>query len=332
MTFRATVVAIAAGLVLTACSSDEPNDKPAAEPSERDATELVQASPLTGLAMKSAPSHPVFVVKIENTSSGAPQTGINKADVVVEELVEGGLTRLATMFYSQTPSKVGHVRSLRSTDIGVAAPVNGALVASGGAGGAVSQVKKADIELFSEDGGAPGFSSDPALSRPYNRLVNLKRLAKEADSEAPEAPFLPWAAEGEKTDPGTSKVATAKKVSVRFSRSTTTSWKLKGDTWVRTNGHADDEFKADNLIVMFAKVGDAGYTDPAGNPVPETKLEGSGRAVIMRGNQAVDLKWTKKSLDAPIRFTTADGKPYQVQPGRSYIALAPQGDGDVTVK
>ena len=62
----------------------------------------------------------MFVVKIENTASGAPQYGLNKADMVIEELVEGGLTRLAALYYSDLPTKVGHVRSMRDTDIGIA--------------------------------------------------------------------------------------------------------------------------------------------------------------------------------------------------------------------
>ena len=79
--------------------------------------------PLTGLPAKGpAPDHPVYVVKIDNTESSAPQVGLSKADLVTEELVEGGLTRLAVFFYSASPTQVGPVRSMRASDIGIVKP------------------------------------------------------------------------------------------------------------------------------------------------------------------------------------------------------------------
>ena len=116
------VAASAAALTLTACSSSSDGGqapKPGPDAQKGTSAKLVEISPLTGRSMRDGrPDNPVFVVKIENTEGGAPQYGLNKADLVIEELVEGGLTRLAAFYYSQLPSKVGHVRSMRATDIG----------------------------------------------------------------------------------------------------------------------------------------------------------------------------------------------------------------------
>ena len=50
------------------------------------------APPLTGLVVKGkVPNHPVLAVKIDNSSNSAPQVGLGSADMVAEELVEGGL-------------------------------------------------------------------------------------------------------------------------------------------------------------------------------------------------------------------------------------------------
>lgn len=335
MTIRPFVVALAAAIALTGCTSSTDDEKtpPSPEPSLGSAARLVEFSALTGLPLaKGRPDNPVFVVKIENTDSGEPQTSLNRADLVIEELVEGGLTRLAAFFYSDLPTKVGHVRSLRATDIGIATPVKGQLVASGGAGGAVSKIKRAGIRLFSEDDGSPGFSSDPNLSRPYNRLIDLARVNKSAKNVQPAESYLTWARKGESADPGTSKVSTASRATVRFSRSTSTTWKLDGNSWIRTNGHAETEFKAKNLIVMQCRIADAGYTDPAGNPVPETIVEGSGRAQIFRGDQVVEVTWKKSSLDSPISFETADGQPYTITPGKTFLELVPKNDGTVTLE
>lgn len=336
MKLRLTVAAsLAAALTLSACSSsssDGTAEPEAPDASQGTATKLVEISPLTGLELrKGRPDNPVFVVKIENTSAGAPQYGLDKADLVIEELVEGGLTRLATFFYGSLPSKVGHVRSLRTSDIGIAGPVGGQIVASGGANGAYNKVENAGITVFSEDAGSPGFSSDPAKYRPYNRLINLKTVAKEAKRTKIKNPYLPWTPAGAPARTPTGKTAAA--ATVRFSNSTSTGWKLDGRKWVRTNGHAapGKDFEADTMMVVFARVGDAGYTDPAGNPVPETVFEGSGEAQVFHGDQVDTVKWKKPSLDEPLTFEAADGTAYTIDPGKVFIELVPKDGGSVTL-
>ena len=342
MKLRLLVAVSAAALTLTACSSSDGDKEPTTpDASKGTAKKLVEVSPLTGRALSAGrPANPVFVVKIENTDGGAPQYGLDKADMVMEELVEGGLTRLAAFYYSNLPSKVGHVRSLRDTDIGIAAPVGGQVVASGGAAGTYRRVEGAGITVFSEDGGAPGFSSDPAKVRPYNRLIDLKTVAKKAKPSKILGPYLPWTPAKSTTKTpapsdgtGTPAPKKATRASVRFSTSTATSWKLSGNTWQRTNGHAasGQDFKANTMIVMFCRVGDAGYTDPAGNPVPETKFEGKGRAMVFRGNTVTEVEWHKPSLEESITFSTKDGKPYTIDPGNVFFELVPNGEGKVAL-
>lgn len=330
MTRRLPVVLLTAALVVTACSSDK-KEKADPEASKGSSEKLVQVSPLTGEVMKSRPDNPVFVVKIENTEGGAPQHGLNQADMVVEELVEGGLTRLAAFYYSVLPSKVGHVRSMRASDIGIAKPVAGQIVASGGASGTYKKVEKAGIKVWSEDFGAPGFSSDPAKVRPYNRLMDLPLLDKRAKVTDIPGPYLTFTKAGAKA----SAAATPEKAtsaSVSFSRSTTTQWAYAGGTYKRTNGHAEKEFGADTLVVMSVDVGDAGYLDPAGNPVPETKLKGNGKVVILHGGQAVTGTWHKRGSGATISFQAKDGSPVTIEPGHVFLELIPKDGGSLSFK
>lgn len=335
MTFRMLVAVFAATLTLTACSSSD-TSAPSGPEAEKGASEkLVETSPLTGKELPDGrPDNPVFVVKVENTEGGAPQYGLDKADLVVEELVEGGLTRLAAFYYSNLPSKVGHVRSIRGSDIGIAAPVGGQVVASGGAGGTVNRVKNAGITVLSEDNGAAGFSDDPAKTAPYNRLVNLKTLAKKAKPSKIRGPYLPWTPKkSEKSDAAKRSKKKATSATVAFSNSTRTQWALKGKTWQRTNGHASpgSDFEADTLVVMFCDVGDAGYLDPAGNPVPETELEGSGRAVLLNGKDVTEATWSKRSKRTSIDLEAKDGSPVTVDPGNAFVELVPKGAGSISL-
>lgn len=337
MKMRLLVAASVAALTVSACSSSSSSDggsTPDPEAASASPTKIVEISPLTGEALrKGRPANPVFVVKVENTDGGAPQYGLDKADMVLEELVEGGLTRLAAFYYSRLPSKVGHVRSLRTSDIGIAGPVGGQIVASGGANGAYNKVENAGITVFSEDAGSPGFSSDPLKYRPYNRLINLKTVAKKAKRSKINGPYLPFGPVGSApTTTATAKTATA--ATVRFSNATSTSWKLDGQQWVRTNGHAakGTDYRADNLIVLFCRVGDAGYLDPAGNPVPETVFEGKGEAMVFHGDKVDTVTWRKPSLKESLSFTAADGTPYPIAPGHAFLELVPKGAGSVTLR
>src|SRR5256886_8108898 len=76
--------------------------------------------PLTGLKLRSNKTakrdHRVLVAKMDNTVSSRPQVGLSKADMVVEELVEGGLTRLADFLYSPLPRLLRPDPPLRASD------------------------------------------------------------------------------------------------------------------------------------------------------------------------------------------------------------------------
>ena len=54
-------------------------------------------------------TRPAVTVKVNNTGA-AKQYGIHQADIVYEEVVEGGITRLAAIFNSQAPERVGPQR------------------------------------------------------------------------------------------------------------------------------------------------------------------------------------------------------------------------------
>ena len=78
-------------------------------------------APLTGLPTTdpAVATRPALVVKVDNADDiggpGArPQLGLDQADVVYEEMVEGSVTRLAAVFQSQVPDLVGPVRSARA--------------------------------------------------------------------------------------------------------------------------------------------------------------------------------------------------------------------------
>jgi hypothetical protein len=327
------LVGVVLSLALAACGGDDEPDESSGEPSDTTntagAVTLNGQWPLTGEQLDGAlPKHPVYVVKIDNTSNSAPQVGLSSADMVVEELVEGGLTRLAVFYYQDLPDEVGPVRSMRGSDIGIVAPVSATLVASGGAPKAVRQLSGADITTLTE--GAPGYSRDSGRSVPYNLFMDLGQTAEEAgkDWSPPEQTYFQFG--GASDFAGDADVT---RIEAVFSGGHTTQWSYSGKAWTRPGSFAaeDDDFAADNVLLLKVRVGDAGYLDPAGNPVPETDFSGKGTGALVHGDRAVQVKWSKRAEHSQLKLTTRDGKPVKVPVGRTWVELVPADSGRITL-
>ena len=327
-------VLIAASLVLAGCGGgDETTSEDSSPASQKVAggSTLDSTWPLTGLPVSGDQSasqdHPVLVAKMDNTYSSAPQVGLSKADMVVEELVEGGLTRLAAFYYSQIPGEVGPVRSMRASDIGIVSPVDADVVTSGAAARTIARIKGAGITFFQE--GAKGFHRDSSRSAPYNLFADLGEVSSTIkQDEARPDDYLPW---GEDKD--MPKGQPAKTIAASFSGGHTTNWSYRDGGYVNENTYAadGDEFPADTVLVLRVQVGDAGYLDPAGNHVPETKFTGQGAAMLFHDGRLVKGTWKKDDLKSPLELSTKAGK-LTVPAGHTWIELVPANGGNVTYK
>jgi Protein of unknown function (DUF3048) N-terminal domain/Protein of unknown function (DUF3048) C-terminal domain len=313
-------------LVLAGChgSPSAPAQAPSGQSTAKGLT-VTGRWPLTGEpALGRAPGHPVMVVKIDNSANSSPQVGLSGADLITEELVEGGSTRLAVFYYQHTPTRVGPVRSMRATDIGIVKPAQAVLVASGGAPPTVRRIRAAHISTFLE--GAPGFRRDTSRRAPYNLFVDLSRLSSTLKAEQTVPSYLPFG------DPGDLPRGTrATGLSARFSGGHTTRWRYVSGRYVDQGSFAaaGDRFRPDNVLVLRVHVGDAGYLDPAGNHVPETRLTGSGKALLFHGGRVVTGTW-QKSLDSTLTLSRAGGT-LPVPPGHTWVELVPANGGSVTV-
>ena len=313
---------LAGCLLLASCGGDDE----AGADGRRAVRDEPARSPLTGLPVRGKPpAHPVVAVKIDNSSSSSPQVGLGSADMVAEELVEGGITRLAVFFYEEIPKTTGPVRSMRATDIGIVLPLDAVLVASGGAPPTVARVDGAGITTFTE--GAPGYYREPGRAAPYNlfnRLPELVRTLKPAD---PPPAYLPFG-----SGDALKKGEPARGLTATFSPSSSSTFELRDGRYVNTDTYAgpEDQFVADTVVVLRVRVGDAGYLDPAGNPVPETIFTGGGDAMVFHGGRLVRGTWSKPGLDSVVKLRS-DGKPLTLPPGKVWMELVPVDGGSVTV-
>jgi hypothetical protein len=324
----------ATGLMLTACGGSS-SSSPQTQPSQsvQSGQSITQYWPLTGLKVPqgktSALDHPVLVAKMDNTEASQPQIGLSKADMVVEELVEGGLTRLAAFYYSEIPTNVGPIRSMRASDIDVVSPVHATMVTSGAAARTIARINGAGIKFYGE--GSKGMYRSSERQAPYNLFVHLNDIATATKTKATTPPnYLQWG-----TDKDMPKGIKATTINAQFSGGHTTEWQYTNGSYhnLNSNAPAGDQFPATNVLVLRVREGNAGYLDPAGNPVPETLLTGKGKALLFHDGRMVAGFWHKGKLGrSPITLTTKKGDKLTVPAGHTWIELVPIDGGNVVFK
>ena len=288
--------------------------------------------PLTGRqpqAGKAVPRRPVLAVKVENTSAAYPLVGLDKADVIYEELVEGGITRFMVVFQCQDATRVGPVRSARTTDPGLLSQygTHPLLAYSGGQLAIVNMVTHSALVGLTETSAPHAFQRDGSRVAPHNLYVSTSALyaaGKKAGKPdgAPDAVFS-YA----DTPPGGRSV---RSVTVRFSYSVSAQWSWAAGRWVRMLNGAPMKledgrpFSADNVLIQQVVVSQGSLVDVLGNHSPEVTLTGTGRAWLLRDGKLIAGRWRRASLHSATVFTTKKGNTLVLKPGTTFVELAPK--------
>jgi hypothetical protein len=296
--------------------------------------------PLTGELRKGgrgALARPLLAVKVENTDEAFPLAGLERADVIYEEPVEGSITRFAALFQCRDAARVGPVRSARTTDPKILSQLSDEpLLAYSGANPKVAaDLEEAGVVSLTETSAGDAYTRDGARSAPHNLFVSTKklyRIAQETDvdfSSLPEAIF-PF----DEEVPTPSRPRTS--ASVSFSPSNVVGWTWSDDRWVR---QLDGEpmlaengtpIAVDNVVIQEVVVTDSDIVDVAGFPSPDVKLIGEGRAWILRDGRLVTGRWRRASPGDVTVFETKGGEEIALAPGTTFVQLVPKDEGEVT--
>lgn len=295
--------------------------------------------PLTGVETDKVADRPALAVKIENSTDARPQWGLEDADNVWEEVVEGGITRFVAVFQSKTPSRIEPIRSVRPMDAQVVGPLKGVFAFSGGQPPFIAGAKAAGAQVITMDAGNPGFHRDPARRAPHNVFADTKDLFAQASSSRAVPPprqfvFAQTAAEATAATDG----KPAKQATVHMSGAYVPGWTfdagkhvyLRSERGVPSVSAAGTRLSATNVVILRVRVVQTKYKDPAGNPVPDTVLQGTGAATVLTGGKAVTGTWSKSSTTSPVKLTSG-GKTVELAPGATWIELVPTTTGSVTL-
>lgn len=287
--------------------------------------------PLTGLLLTdgSIGSRPAITVKVDNSPQGRPQTGIERADVLIEEKVEGGISRFLAVFHSQDADLVGPVRSVRSTDPGLVGTFGGVFAFAGGIPAFETLIRQQPVTVVSEQSSAEGFQYPADKQRPYKTYTataKLRSLAKNRTQPPPKLfEFLP--AGGAFKPAGAVPATTA---GVGYGRTSfTVDYDAATSTWKRsTDGRphtvaGGGQLAFTTVIIQRTSYRPTRFRDPAGAVVDEATVIGEGDAIVLSQGKQASVRWKKTSATSVTTYADSAGAPVVFLPGRTLVALTP---------
>ena len=320
------VAAVAAlSLVLAACGGGGGEKKTQKKAAPKEAVQ-----PLTGLAPAGdSVTRPALEVKVDNTDPARPQSGVDVADVVYEEVVEGELTRLLTIFNSALPDQVGPIRSVRATDPNIVWPLGGVFAYSGGAPQNVDLIRQAPVNAVDETGAGNAMFRERSRRAPLNLFGRPNELIAKGGQPVPPKPLFQYLGSNEQFagDPVASM-----RIGFKPPNDPTYTYDAASRTWKRSYGLAPftaqsgQQVAPTNVIVQFTN-----YEGGVGQPTAEGQTIGQGDAWVFSDGKVVRGRWMRPAKEQPAQYVDAAGKPIKLVPGRTWVELLPIGAAvDVT--
>lgn len=290
--------------------------------------------PLTGLDATGASDkelkQPALSIKIENTEAARPQTNLEFADVVFEENVEYGISRLIAVYQSNYPDEVGPIRSMRPMDRNIMGSLGGPLVFSGAQRRFINEAASSGTVLIAQDVGSYGFFRTHDKPAPHNLHGHPADFAKQ--SKGAVAPPAQWAfAYPETMASAALNGKPASTIDIRFSSYSHPHWKWDADKalWMRyeyDSPHktaAGKQLSATNIVIIYVTVRQTGATS-VGMSVPETLVAGkSGKGFVATGGKYIPITWSKKGQFDPFVILDANKDAVALAPGQTWWELVP---------
>ena len=299
----------------------------------------VPVHPLTGQTVADAGlvRRRIVAVKIDNAPEARPQFGLGVADLVYEQLAEGGLTRFLAMFLTQEPERVGPVRSARLTDMYLGQEWD-FLLAYAGAGRTTSRLlAEALVPSFkAPELGEPlqgtSYFRDGSRIVPHNLFVKVAGIREEARKD----PAIPREVEIRPFpfQPAPAEAGPLRTIRLPYVAAAAVTWSYDpgANVWKRTMAgqpHVEalngQQIETDNVLVQYVNLFTtrAVETDSAGNPVLDAELRGEHKLRLFHSGQVFEGTWHKESDRAKTAYRGADGNPLPFRPGRLWIHIVP---------
>jgi hypothetical protein len=293
-------------------------------------------NPLTGRAMSSEMlNRRPMLVKISNAPPLVrPQAGISAADIVYEHYTEGGLTRFSALFWSQTPTRVGSIRSARLIDDELTAMYGALLAYSGASDGVQAIIDASDFAPRSYRAPTPYFFRDESGVAPHNLFLDVNALyalaAQQGHAQMPDVRGMIFS-----STPPSNPLGTGMIVEVEYAASLA-SWVYDsargvylrfsdGSPHLDANNGA--QVAAENVVILYAQHSETEIVESVWQDVVSYSIEidliGEGDALLVRDGQRYEARWQRTKRDQPLLLVASDGFPLALKPGITWFQVFP---------
>lgn len=297
-----------------------------------------KAALLTGINVDEATAgRRPLAVMVENHPDARPQAGLNKADMVFEAIVEGGITRFMAVFSSEDADKIGPIRSSRPFYVHWAAGFGALYAHAGGSQGALALIPTVKQIVDLPHSGAyfqrdpkPGIASEHTLFSSTKQLYDYateKKVSTDADVKAVKVD----------DDAALAKRNASATIGIDFSAP---SYKV-GWTYERESnkykrslaGSAHvDRVSGDQLTTSNVAILEIPHSfDPNTNQGKgewSMPTEGSGKLQLFQNGTVIEGSWKKTDIGEMIQLLDGNGKVLPLVKGKTWFEIVPP---DVTV-
>lgn len=297
---------------------------------------LLDGVPVIDADLRQRADSPPVAVMVDNWVDARPQSGLDRAEIVYEALVEYDITRFMAVYWRTDAPVVGPVRSARTQYLGMVSELGAVYTHVGaaaeeGPADAEGQMRAWGIHELDEVAGGV-IHRDPARVAPYNAYTSTDaiRAAARANGWTAPAAFPSWTFKADGGARGRQATAAALDFDVNGEQkgAMAVRWEYDAATnrYKRFEGgaaHVDartgEQLTAKNVILQFEEVRPAG--DRSGHVLYGN--EGSGKAVLLLDGVAVDATWHKDSRTGRTRYLDAAGREVPLNQGNTWVEMLP---------
>jgi hypothetical protein len=270
----------------------------------------------------------ILVVKIDDTASARPQIGIDRADIVYIEQVEGGLTRLAAVFSSEIPTLIGPIRSARISDIDILAQYGRVVFAYSGAQSKLLPViSAANLNDYGAQRQSPTiYTRDESRTAPTDMVLRADLLLEKVRSDGREiatSRSVGWSF-GDLPNGGTA--ITEAKVNWPAA-SYEVKWSTEEERWLIFNNGVPNmsasgiQHGPTTFLIQLVEIVPSEYGDKLGGVTPLSKTVGSGTGFVLRDGKYFPATWSRPDELSGTTWRALDGSELPFARGQVWIAL-----------
>jgi hypothetical protein len=274
--------------------------------------------------------------RLGNDTAARPQSGLSRADMVWELLVEGGITRYMLVFHSQDADQIGPVRSARLSDLHYAPMLRAILAHVGASNPVIERIRAAaaagrfvDLDEVSHES---SYTRVKFRSIPQNVYTSTTRIRETAGALAPvTVPSLDFRTGG--SAPVTAAEDVASTIVIPYEGSTKVTYRFDGSSgWTRTQGGAQTidaatgkAVVANNVVIIHTDITTTAIVeDRLGSLSLEIRSTGTGNATVFTNGARVDGTWSREG-DEMYHFVDATGARILLEPGQTWVHVVPTG-------